>query len=57
MTKLELALILNIIDKHTIPYSPNYCPEDKIIREIKDAEALKEDIVRHYEGVMKDANT
>ena len=56
MTKLELALILNIIDKHTTSYSPNYYPEDKVIREIKDVDLLRDDIIKHYEEVMKDAN-
>ena len=56
MTKLELALILNIIDKHTTSYSPNYYPEDRVIREIKDVGSLKDDIIKHYEEIMKDAN-
>lgn len=56
MTKLELSLILNIIDKHTTSYSPNYYPEDKVIREIKDVDLLKADIIKHYEEIMKDAN-
>ena len=56
MNKLELALILNIIDKHTTSYSPNYYPEDKVIREIKDVDLLKVDIIKQYNEVMKDAN-
>ena len=56
MTKLELALILNIIDKHTTSYSPNYYPEDKVIREIKDVDLLKADIIKNYEVVMKNAD-
>lgn len=56
MNKLELALILNIIDKHTTSYSPNYYPEDKVIREIKDVDLLKADIIKHYNEVIKDAN-
>ena len=56
MTKVELALILNIIDKHTTSYSPNYYPEGKIIREIKDVDLFKDDIIKHYEEFMKDAN-
>ena len=56
MTKIELALILNIIDKHTTSYSPNYCPEDKVIREIKDVNLLKHDIIKHYEEIMKNAD-
>ena len=56
MTKLELALILNIIDKHTTSYSPNYYPGDRVIREIKDVDLLKVDIIKHYEEDMKDAN-
>lgn len=56
MTKMELALIMSIIDKHTTSYSPNYYPEDKVIREIKNVDLLKADIVKHYEVVMKNAN-
>lgn len=53
MTKVELALIISIIDKHTTSYSPNYYPEDKVIKQINDVEALKEDIVKHYNEIMK----
>lgn len=56
MTKIELALILQIIDTHTKCFSPNYYPEDKVIKQIDDVEALKEDIIKKYEEVMKDAN-
>ena len=58
MTKLELALILNIIDKHTILYNPNYLPEGVGTREeIDSVQGLKEDIISHYEEVMKNATT
>jgi hypothetical protein len=54
MTKLELALILKIIDSHTISYSPNYLPDNVIIREQLDSiQGLKEDIITHYNEIMK----
>lgn len=53
MTKVELALILQIIDTHTKCYSPNYYPEDRIIKQINDVDALKENIIQKYEEVMK----
>ena len=56
MTKIELALILQIIDTHTKCFSPNYYLEDKVIKQIDDVGALKEDIINRYEEVMKDAN-
>ena len=56
MTKLELALILKIIDSHTKCFSPNYYPEDKVIKQIDDVDALKHDIIRHYEDVLKEDN-
>lgn len=54
MTKVELALILQIIDTHTIKRSYNYGAPDTI--EIKDVDLLKTDIIKQYEEVMKDAN-
>ena len=54
MTKVELALILKIIDTHTKCFSPNYYPEDKVIKQIDDVNSLKEDIISKYEEVMKD---
>ena len=54
MTKVELALILKIIDSHTISYSPNYLPDNVIIREqIDSVKGLKEDIIEHYNDVMR----
>lgn len=53
MTKIELALILQIIDTHTKCYSPNYYPEDRVTRQIDDVDSLKEDIINKYEEVMK----
>ena len=54
MTKVELALILKIIDSHTISHSPNYLPENVIIREqIDSVKGLKEDIITHYNEIMK----
>lgn len=53
MTKIELALILNMIDKHTTSYSPNYYPEDRVTKQIDDVDSLKEDIINKYEEVMK----
>ena len=55
MTRVELALILKIIDAHTVSYSPNYLPENVIIREqIDSIQGLKEDIIKHYNEIMKD---
>ena len=54
MTKVELALILKIIDSHTISYSPNYLPENIIINErIDSVQGLKEDVIMHYNEIMK----
>lgn len=54
MTKVELALILQIIDTHTINRSYNYGAPDS--KHIDDVDKLKEDIINKYEEVMKDAN-
>ena len=54
MTKIELALILQIIDTHTNCYSPNYYPDDRIKKHIDDVDLLKEDIISKYEEVMKE---
>ena len=55
MTRVELALILKIIDSHTISYSPNYLPENVMVREqIDSVKGLKEDIIMHYNEIMKD---
>lgn len=53
MTKIELALILQIIDTHTKCFSPNCYPEDRVIKQIHDVDSLKEDIIKKYEEVMK----
>lgn len=55
MTKTELALILKIIDAHTTKQSYNYtcAPDTHIIHEVN---KLKEDIIKHYEEVMKDSD-
>lgn len=54
MTKVELALILKIIDSHTKYYNPNYLPEGVGIREeIDSIRGLKEDIVKHYNEIMR----
>lgn len=54
MTRVELALILKIIDSHTISYSPNYLPEGVGVREeIDSIQGLKDDIVMHYNDIMK----
>ena len=55
MTRMELALILKIIDSHTKYYNPNYLPEGVGVREeIDSIQGLKDDIVTHYNEVMKD---
>ena len=51
MTKVELALILQIIDTHTEKYTYNYGAPDT--KRISDVDKLKEDIVKKYEEVMK----
>ena len=49
MTKVELALILKIIDSHTKYYNPNYLPEGIGVREeIDSIQGLKDDIIMHY---------
>ena len=54
MTKVELALILKIIDSHTKYYNPNYLPEGVVVREeINSIQGLKEDIIKHYNEIMK----
>ena len=54
MTKVELALILKIIDSHTKYYNPNYLPEGVGVREeIDSIQGLKDDIVMHYNNIMK----
>lgn len=54
MTKVELALILKIIDSHTVLYNPNYLPEGVGVRkEIDSIQGLKDDIVMHYNDIMK----
>ena len=55
MTKVEFALIMNIIDKHTIRRSYNYGAPDTT--HIDNVEALKDDLIKYYEEVMKDGNT
>ena len=54
MTRVELALILKIIDSHTKHYNPNYFPEGVGVREeIDSIRGLKEDIVEHYNEIMR----
>ena len=53
MTKVELALILQIIDTHTKCFSPNYYPECMAMKQIDDVDSLKEDIIKKYEEVME----
>lgn len=54
MTKVEFALIMNIIDKHTVTKSYNYGAPNTT--HIDNVEALKDDITKHYEEVMKDGS-
>lgn len=54
MTKVELALILQIIDTHTIKHSYNYGAPDS--KHINDVDKLKEDIISKYKEVMKEDN-
>lgn len=54
MTRVELALILKIIDSHTKFYNPNYLPVGvKENGKIESVPALKEDIIQHYNEVMR----
>lgn len=52
MTKVELALILQIIDTHTIKRSYNYGAPDTT--HIDDVNKLKKDIMLKYEEVLKE---
>ena len=54
MTKIELALILQIIDTHTVKHTYNYGAPDTT--RIDDVNKLKQHIIQKYEEVMKDAN-
>ena len=57
MTRVELALILKIIDSHTILYNPNYLPNGIGVREeIDSIKGLKEDIIQHYNKIMRSEN-
>lgn len=54
MTKVELTLILKIIDSHTKYYNPNYLPEGVgVSEEIDSIQGLKDDIVMHYNDIMR----
>ena len=50
MTKIELALILKIIDSHTTKYTSHY---NECTKSILNAQALKNDIIKHYEEYLK----
>jgi hypothetical protein len=52
MTKIELALILKIIDSHTTKYTSQYYNE--CTESIPNVQALKNDIVKHYEEYLKE---
>lgn len=52
MTKIELALILKIIDTHTSSYTPGYYGASEC-HHITNVKALKADIQKHYEEVLK----
>lgn len=54
MTKLEFALVMKIIDAHTTVQEHNY--DNEVGKTIKDVQALKADMIRHYEDVMKEDN-
>lgn len=51
MTKVELALILQIIDTHTTKRTYNYGAPDTT--HIDDVNKLKKDIILKYNEVMK----
>ena len=54
MTKIELALIMKIIDCHTKTYSSNYYNGSDSKR-IDDVPALKAEIIKHFE-MLKEEN-
>ena len=45
---------MNVIDKHTITRSYNYGAPDTT--HIDNVEALKYDLIKHYEEIMKDGS-
>lgn len=51
MTKLELALILQIIDTYTNTRTYNYGAPDT--KHIDNVDKLKEDIISKYKEIMK----
>lgn len=54
MNKVELALIMTIIDKYTVTQTYNYaCPD---VTRIENVDKLKQEILNKYEEVMKDAD-
>lgn len=54
MTKLELALILKIIDSHTTTHTYNYGAPDTT--HIDDVGKLKADLIKHYNEYMREDN-
>ena len=53
MTKLELALIMKIIDCHTKTYSNNYYNGSDSKR-IHDVPAMRAEIIKHFEEVLRE---
>ena len=51
MTKIELALIMKIIDSHTMYTSQHY---NECTKSILNVQALKNDIIKHYEEYLKE---
>lgn len=51
MTKVELALVLQIIESHTVRRTYNYGAPDT--KEIDNVDRLKQDIIKSYNEVMK----
>lgn len=52
MTKLELALIMQIIDTYTVKKTYNYGAPDT--KSIEDVNGLKQTIIKKYDYIMKE---
>ena len=54
---LQILSVCKIIDSHTILYNPNYLPDGIGVREeIDSIKGLKEDIIQHYNEIMRNEN-
>lgn len=55
MTKVELGLIIALVDKHTKTFVPNYYPEG-VRKTIEDVDLLKADLIDHFNTYMVKGN-